>query len=128
VDRPPRAGDDPARRAESFGHEWGATDDAARCDLLVVVLILPSLMLMSKTRAYPFLRIGGAVFGGATSVGWIFERTLNVETPVDMIVNAFARHALWIAITPLLVSLTYRFLPGALAQRAMTTEVAQFVE
>jgi len=27
VDRPPRAGDDPARRAESFGHELGATQD-----------------------------------------------------------------------------------------------------
>jgi hypothetical protein len=59
----------------------GARDDAARCDLLVVVVILPSLMLMSETRAYPFLRIGGAVFGGAASVRWILERILNVETP-----------------------------------------------
>jgi hypothetical protein len=67
-------------------------------------------MLMSKTRAYLILRI------------------LNVETPVDMIVNAFARHAFWIAITLLLVRLTIRFLPGALAQRAMATEMAQFVE
>jgi hypothetical protein len=95
--------------------------------MLVVVIILPSLMLISKTRAYPFLRID-AVFGGAASVGWIFERILNVETPADTIVNAFARHALWIAITILLVSLAFRFLPGALAQRAMTTEMAQFVE
>lgn len=62
------------------------------------------------------------------SVGWIFERLLNVETPVDTIVNALDRHALWIAITLLLVSLAFRFLPGALAQRAMTTEIAQFVE
>jgi hypothetical protein len=96
--------------------------------MLVVVIILPSLMLMSKTRAYPFLRIGGAVFGGAASVGWIFERILNVETPVDEIVNAFARHALWIAITLFLVSLAFRLLPGAVAQRAMTTEIARFVE
>jgi hypothetical protein len=96
--------------------------------MLVVVIILPSLLLMSKTRAYPFLRIGGAVFGGAASVAWIFERVLNVETPVDVIVNAFARHALWIAITLFLVSLALRFLPGALAQRAMTAEMAQFVE
>ena len=88
----------------------GETDDAAGCDLLVGVLILPSLMLMSKTRAYLILRI------------------LNVETPVDMIVNAFARHAFWIAITLSLVSLAIRFLPGALAQRAMATEMAQFVE
>jgi hypothetical protein len=90
--------------------------------MLVVVIILPSLIVMSKTRAYPFLRIGGAVFGGAASVGWIFERIFNVETPVDEIVNAFARHALWIAITLFLVSLAFRLLPGAVAQRAMTTE------
>jgi hypothetical protein len=68
------------------------------------------------------------LLGGAASVRWILERILNVETPVDMIVNAFARHALWIAITLLLVSLAIRFLPGALAQRAMATEMAQFVE
>ena len=61
-------------------------------------------------------------------MGWIFERILNVETPVDTTVNAFARHALWIAITLLLVNLAFRFFPGALAQRAMTTEMAQFVE
>jgi hypothetical protein len=52
----------------------------------------------------------------------------NVETPVDTIVNGFARHALWIAITLLLVSFAFRFLPGALSQRAMTTEMTQFVE
>jgi hypothetical protein len=45
-----------------------------------------------------------------------------------MIVNAFARHAFWIAITLFLVSLAIRLLPGALAQRAMATEMAQFVE
>jgi hypothetical protein len=96
--------------------------------MLVVTAILPSLMLMSRTRAYPFLRIGGAVFAGAASVGWIVERILNVETPVDTIVNAFARHALWIAVTLFLVSLAFRFLPGADAQRAITSEMAQFVE
>jgi HupE / UreJ protein len=90
--------------------------------MLVVVVILPSLMPMSRTRAYPFLRIGGAVFWGAASVGWIFERILNDETPVDTTVNAFARYALWIAITLFLVSLAVRSLPGALAHGAMTTK------
>lgn len=102
------------------GLKASAMNELQRTMLLDV--ILPSLMLMSKTRSYPFLRIGGAVFGGAASVGWIFERILNVEAPVDTIVNAFARHALWIAISLLLLSLALRFLPGALARRAMTTE------
>ena len=54
----------------------------------------------------------------AASVGWILERTLNVETPVDTIVNAFARHALWIAITLFLVSFAFRFLRAVRAQCA----------
>jgi hypothetical protein len=73
--------------------------------MLVVAAILPSLMLMSRTRAYPILRIGGAAFAGAASVGWIVERLLDVQTPVDTIVNAFARHALLIAVNLFLVSL-----------------------
>jgi hypothetical protein len=96
--------------------------------MLVVAAILPSLMLMSRTRAYPFLRIGGAVFGGAASVGWIVERILNVETPIDGIVNAFARHVLWIAITLFLASLACRFLPASRAQRATKIGTALFVE
>jgi hypothetical protein len=32
--------------------------------MIVVAVILPSLILMSSTRAYPFLRIGGALFAG----------------------------------------------------------------
>jgi hypothetical protein len=73
--------------------------------MLVVAAVLPSLMLMSRTRAYPILRIGGAAFAGAASVGWIVERLLDVQTPVDTIVNAFARHALLIAVNLFLVSL-----------------------
>jgi hypothetical protein len=49
--------------------------------MLIVVIILPSLMLMSRTRAYPFLRIGGEVFALAASVGRIVERMLNVRLP-----------------------------------------------
>ena len=76
--------------------------------MLVVAAILPSLMLMSRTRAYPILRIGGAVFAGVASAGWIVERLFDVATPVDAIVNAFARHALLIAVNLLAVSLACR--------------------
>ena len=61
--------------------------------MLVVAVILPALMLMSRTSAYPALRIGGAVFAGAASLGWMIERLFNVETPVDRIVDSLARHA-----------------------------------
>jgi hypothetical protein len=77
--------------------------------MIVVAGILPSLMLMSRTRAYPILRNGGAVLAGAASVGWIVERLLDVETPVDMIINGLARHALWIAIPLFLLSVACTF-------------------
>ena len=72
--------------------------------MLVVAAILPSLMLMSRTPAYTILRICGAVFAGVASAGWIVERLFDVSTPVDAIVNAFARHSLLIAINLLAVS------------------------
>ena len=77
--------------------------------MIVVAVILPSLILLSRTRAYPILRIGGAVFAGAASVAWIVERLLDIETPVDIIVNALARHAHWIAVALFLISLACRF-------------------
>lgn len=63
--------------------------------MLVVVAILPSLLLMSRTRAYPVLRISGALFAGTASLGWISERLLGAPIPVDNAVNAIAHYALW---------------------------------
>ncbi len=80
--------------------------------MLVVVLVLPSLMLLSRTRAYPILRVSGAVLVGAASLGWIAERLFNLQTPVDSVTDAIARHALWVAGFLLLLSLTCRYVLG----------------
>ena len=85
--------------------------------MVVVAAILPSLMLMSRTRGYTILRISGAVFAGFASAGWIVERLFDVATPIDAIVNTFARHALLIAINLLVVSLACRLLLASRAQR-----------
>ena len=73
--------------------------------LMVVALILPSLLLMSRTRAYPVLRIGGALFACAASSAWIAERLLGVQTPVDAVVNTIARTGIWSAIALFVLSL-----------------------
>lgn len=87
--------------------------------MLVVAAILPSLLLISRTPVYSVVRIGGAAFAGLASLGWIVERVLNLQTPVDSIVNAFARHALWAAAVLLGLSLGCRYLPlGSLPRRA----------
>ncbi len=61
--------------------------------VLVVAVALPSLILMSRTSAYLYLRIPAAIFAALASLGWITERILNINTPVDTIVNAVAQHA-----------------------------------
>jgi hypothetical protein len=65
--------------------------------LAVVAATLPSLILMSRTRAYPWLRVCGALFAGVASVGWIVERVLGAQSSVDVVVNKLAHHSVWIA-------------------------------
>ncbi len=89
--------------------------------LIVVAVTLPSLVLMSRTRGYPFLRIGGALFAGFASVGWIAERLLNVHSSVDVVVNSVAHHAVWIAGALFLTSLCCWWLRNVLEQQNTTT-------
>jgi HupE / UreJ protein len=42
--------------------------------MIVVAVTMPSLVLLSRLRAYAVVRIGGALFAGVASVGWIIER------------------------------------------------------
>lgn len=72
--------------------------------MMVVALILPSLLLMSRTRAYAILRIGGALFACAASGAWIAERLLGAQTPVDAVVNGVARTGIWSAVALFVVS------------------------
>jgi hypothetical protein len=72
--------------------------------LIVVATIMPSLVLISRTSAYQFLRIGGALFAGFASLGWIAERLLGVHTSVDLLVNGLAHHGVWLALCLFLIS------------------------
>ena len=65
--------------------------------LLIVAAIMPSLLLLSRTRGYPFLRIGGALFAGFAAAGWIAERAFGLNLSVSMAVNLVAHRAIWLA-------------------------------
>jgi hypothetical protein len=73
--------------------------------LTVVAVTLPSLLLLSRIRAYAFLRVGGACFAAIAAIGWIVERSFNTENAIDPFVESVARHAPWIATALLLLSL-----------------------
>lgn len=61
--------------------------------LAVVAAVLPSLLLLSDLPVYRFIRGIGALFAAATSVGWIFERTIGSPNPLEPWVDAIANHA-----------------------------------
>jgi hypothetical protein len=73
--------------------------------LIVVAAAMPSLVLLSRTSAYPMLRIGGALFAGFASVGWIAERLLGVHNSIGVVVDSAAHHAAWIAGALFLISI-----------------------
>lgn len=60
--------------------------------LAVVVITIPWLILLARTSFYAPVRIGGAIFGAVASLGWIAERALALQNPVDPLVNALAHH------------------------------------
>jgi HupE / UreJ protein len=76
--------------------------------MIVVGVTLPSLILLSRSRAYSFLRLGGALFAGFASLGWIAERLFGVHHSVDFLINNIAHHAGWIAGALFLLSLICR--------------------
>lgn len=65
--------------------------------LFVVVCIMPSLMMLSQTRLYPWFRIAGASFAGIAAAGWIMERAFHRNLHVDRAVDALAQHAILLA-------------------------------
>jgi hypothetical protein len=73
--------------------------------LIVIAATMPSLVLLSRTRAYPALRIGGALFAGAASVGWVIERVLDAHSSVDLVVDRIAHFAPWLVAALFLASL-----------------------
>jgi hypothetical protein len=73
--------------------------------LVVVVAILPSLIILSRTPAYTVFRLSGALFAGFASLGWIVERLFGVPDFVDGLVDRIAQRAVWIAISLLVISI-----------------------
>ena len=73
--------------------------------LLLVAILLPSLLLLSRTRAYPWLRLPGALLAAAAATGWLVERLFGLPSATDRLVNTLAAQAPWLAGTLFLLSL-----------------------
>jgi hypothetical protein len=63
--------------------------------LFIVALLMPWLIMLSGTKLYPGIRIGGALFGAAAASGWLMERSLNRTGPMTPLVQAATQYAPW---------------------------------
>lgn len=72
--------------------------------LIVLATTMPSLLLLSRTRLYPIVRIVGALFAVTASVGWIAERWFRLSNPLDPVVETIAERAVLLAIGLFLLS------------------------
>ena len=50
--------------------------------LLVILAVMPSLLMLSRTRYYPILRNSGAAVAGLAAMAWLIERVLDRANPV----------------------------------------------
>ena len=53
---------------------------------------MPSLMLLSRTKAYPALRVGGAAFAAVAACGWVGERAFGLRNPTAAVVDSVFQH------------------------------------
>jgi HupE / UreJ protein len=63
----------------------------------VVLLIMPWLVLLSRSEAYPALRIGGASFAAVAACGWLGERALKLQNPVAPVVDLVFQRGIYVA-------------------------------
>ena len=82
--------------------------------LLVIALTIPWLMLLSRTPAYPFVRLGGAFVAAVAATAWIVERVTGrsngLTTGVEQVVG-YAPYLL-VCLALLSIYLTWRMKPS----------------
>lgn len=60
--------------------------------LTAVALVLPSLYVVSRTRWYPALRVGGALVALAAATGWALDRLGVLANPLAGLEEAAIAH------------------------------------
>ncbi|BCU78539.1 HupE/UreJ family protein [Luteolibacter sp. LG18] len=63
--------------------------------LAVVLMVVPWLILLSRTRVYTPFRLVGSVFAGLAALAWMGERALSWPNPLNGVIEGFVAHAGW---------------------------------
>ena len=81
--------------------------------LLVVALVMPSLLVLSRTRAYPAVRLALAALGVVLAAAWLAERTTLINTnPLEPVSNALVAHPIPVVAVLALAAATAWSVPG----------------
>lgn len=81
--------------------------------VLVIGLTMPWLVLLSRTRLYPTLRVIGASLTGVAAAAWFFERAFGWANPIGPVVESAASHAHWLIIGLAILSIAATLIPKA---------------
>jgi hypothetical protein len=63
--------------------------------LLVILVAMPWLVLLARSRVYGPFRIAGAALTGVAAAAWFAERAFGRVNPIVPLVERVASHALW---------------------------------
>ncbi|KPI08921.1 hypothetical protein OK074_3445 [Actinobacteria bacterium OK074] len=86
--------------------------------LMVVALLMPSLLLLSRTRTYPAARLTVAATGVVLAAAWLAERTtLLTDNPLNHVTDALIAHPYAVAATFAAVAAVSWAVPGLRASR-----------
>lgn len=67
--------------------------------LFVLALVMPSLLLLSRTSAYPVLRLSAATPGAVLASGWLAERGGLISTnPAEPVASVLVDHPVALAL------------------------------
>jgi hypothetical protein len=78
--------------------------------LFVILLIVPSFILLSKTKLYSFIRIGGAIIAGIAAIAWIIERVFQRSNFITNFVQQSSKFAPYLVVWFAVVAISSLFI------------------
>jgi len=66
--------------------------------LFVIVITMPWLIILSRTKIYPYVRIIGAIFAGVAAIAWILERVSGTPNVISTFVTQASTQAQWVIV------------------------------
>jgi hypothetical protein len=66
--------------------------------VFIIALIIPWLIILSKTFFYKWFRIAAGIMAGLAAIAWIVERTINQQNFITKFIENNAAQAVWLII------------------------------